>query len=240
MAGSGQNEDERVTSAARWYLDQQLDLDKRLIEFRYRTLRPYFRGPRCLEVGSAEGQMTRLLVRDFDELTIVDGAKDLLDAIPAYPNVTKVHGLFEEFEPTERFQTVIADHVLEHVDDPDAVLRRARAWLDRGGRLLAGVPNADSIHRLIGVKLGLLKKSTDLNPRDLSHGHRRVYTPGSFREQLTGAGLRVIEFGGVFLKPLSNQQIQDDWSEELQQAFFELGRDFPAHAADIFAVCEAA
>jgi hypothetical protein len=62
----------------------------------------------------------------------------------------------------------------------------------------------------------------------------------AFRRELEQSGLRVVEFGGVFLKPLSNQQIQDHWSEELKEAFFELGKEFPLHAADLFAVCETA
>lgn len=183
--------------------------------------------------------MTRLLVNDFAQLTVVDGAKELLDAIPDFPNVTKVHSLFEEFEPPDWFDTVILEHILEHVDDPHAILTRARGWLGPAGRLLAGVPNANSIHRLIGVKMGLLGETTELNPRDLAQGHRRVYTPNSFRDELERAGLRVTQFGGVFFKPLSNQQIQDYWSEELKEAFYELGKDFPEHAADLFAVCEA-
>jgi hypothetical protein len=44
--------------------------------------------------------------------------------------------------------------------------------------------------------------------------------------------------GGVFLKPLSNQQIQDSWDDALKEAFYQLGTEFPRHAAELFAVCE--
>jgi hypothetical protein len=44
--------------------------------------------------------------------------------------------------------------------------------------------------------------------------------------------------GGVFFKPLSNQQIQEQWSEAMIQGFYELGKDFPSHAAELYAVCE--
>lgn len=45
--------------------------------------------------------------------------------------------------------------------------------------------------------------------------------------------------GGVFLKPLSNQQIEDHWSPQMIKGFYELGRDFPEFTADIYAVCTA-
>lgn len=104
--------------------------------------------------------------------------------------------------------------------------------------MIVGVPNAHSLHRLIGVKMGLLADPTELNERDRSVGHRRVYTPDSFAQELKDARLRVIHLGGVFLKPLSNQQIQDTWDDALKEAFYELGMDFPRHAAELFAVCE--
>jgi hypothetical protein len=44
--------------------------------------------------------------------------------------------------------------------------------------------------------------------------------------------------GGVYFKPLSNQQIQDHWDERMLEGFYELGKDFPENAADIFAICE--
>ena len=46
--------------------------------------------------------------------------------------------------------------------------------------------------------------------------------------------------GGVFMKPLSNGQIEEHWTDEMIEAFFELGQEFPENAAEIFAVAELA
>jgi 2-polyprenyl-3-methyl-5-hydroxy-6-metoxy-1,4-benzoquinol methylase len=238
-AGRQAGDGERIVAASAWYLTEQLDFDRELIRFRYRTLRPYISGPRGLELGSAEGQMTRLIADDFDELTVVDGSRRLLDAMPTLPNVTKIVSLIEEFAPSDVYDTVIIDHVLEHVADPQAILGRARGWIAPGGRMIVGVPNAHSIHRLVGVKMGLLADPTDLNDRDRAVGHRRVYTPESFERVLRAARLRPVHLGGVFLKPLSNRQIQDGWDDALKEAFYQLGSEFPGHAAELFAVCEA-
>ena len=102
-----------------------------------------------------------------------------------------------------------------------------------------GVPNGNSIHRLAAVKMGLLDNTCQLNSRDLALGHRRVYTPQTFRVDIEKSGLKVLEIGGVYLKPLSNGQIQEHWSEEMIQGFYELGKDFPELAAEIFVVCKA-
>lgn len=231
------SEKTRVEDASNWYLQEQLDFDKRLIGFRYKTLRPHLRGSIGLELGPAEGQMTQFLKNDFVSLTVVDAAPTLLDLIPNYPNLIKIHSLFEDFNPQNKFDTIVMEHILEHVDQPVELLQRIRKWLAPEGRILLGVPNGNSIHRLAATKMGLLKQPCELNPRDLAQGHRRVYTRDTFRGDIEAAGLVVLEMGGVFFKPLSNKQIQDNWTEEMIEGFYELGKDFPEYTADIYAVC---
>lgn len=232
------NEIARVKYGSKWYREEQLEFDKRLIRFRYQALRSYIRGPEGLELGPAEGQMTLFLLHDFLKLTVVEGAADLLSCIPDSPNLVKVHKLFEEFDTDQCFNTILMDHVLEHVEQPVFLLRKAKKWLSHNGRILVGVPNGHSIHRLVAVKMGLLKEPCELNARDIVLGHRRVYTSQTLQDDLKMAGLNVVTMGGVFFKPLSNQQIQDQWTEEMIQGFLNLGKDFPENAAELYAVCE--
>lgn len=232
------NESTRLESLSQWYIEEQLNFDKRLIRFRYEALRPHLIGPDGLELGSAEGEMTRFLIGHFRTLTIVEGAGELVAAIPDAPNLRKVHSLFEEFNPGNTFQTIVMEHILEHVDSPQELLNRALSWLAPEGKILIGVPNGHSIHRLAAVKMGLLPDSCALNSRDHLLGHRRVYTPETLRSELEKAGFVIEEMGGVFFKPISNKQIEESWSEEMIQGFYELGKDFPAHAAEIYAVCK--
>ncbi|MDX6528231.1 MAG: hypothetical protein QOH41_521 [Blastocatellia bacterium] len=231
-------EEIRIGRLSDWYAKDQLDFDKSLIRFRYQTLKPHLQGPEGLELGPAEGQMTRLLLKHFTRLTVVDGSGALLALIPDTPNLVKVQRLFEEFEPDQQFNTIIMEHILEHVEQPVALLQRVKQWLAHEGKLLVGVPNGDSIHRLAAVKMGLLKEPCERNARDHALGHRRVYNAATFRGDLEMAGVHIARIGGVFFKPLSNQQIQDHWTEEMILGFYELGKDFPEHAAELYAVCE--
>lgn len=221
-----------------WYIQEQLNFDKRLIAYRYRTQKPYFRPAHCLELGSADGQMTRFLVNDFETLTSVDGSKELLDQIPDAPNLTKIHSYFEDLKLDRQYNTIILEHILEHVDNPVEIMRLAKGWLAPGGVMLMGVPNALSLHRLAAVKMGLLKSPYELNERDYQVGHQRVYDIDTFLADAASAGLKVIKSGGMFLKPLSNKQIESQWTEEMMEGFYELGKDFPRHAGELYAVCE--
>ena len=49
-----------------------------------------------------------------------------------------------EEHSAESLDAVVLWHVLEHLEDPGAALRRVRGWLRPGGLVLVGVPNAAS------------------------------------------------------------------------------------------------
>ena len=113
-------ETDRLSRKTNLYHDGQLDIDRKLIFYRYRTIRPYFVGSSCLELGPAEGLMTALLLSDFSEVTIVEGAKRLLNAIPERPGLIKVHSLFETYELERTFPTIIMDYSWNMFRTPQA------------------------------------------------------------------------------------------------------------------------
>jgi trans-aconitate methyltransferase len=200
----------------------------------------HFRPGSCLELGPAEGLATEHLARRFDDLTCVEGAREFCERLRGRHPRVKVHqALFEEYEPRRQFDNVVLGHVLEHVEQPRALLERVRGWLAPGGRVLAAVPNARSIHRQLAVLMGLLETEQALNDADRHHGHRRVYDPEGFRREFAGAGLRVEIFGGYWLKALSNAQIEKDWSAEMIAAAMVLGERHPEIAAEIYVVATA-
>lgn len=221
------------------YLKAYTSFNDWLIERRYQYLARYFCGKSCLEMGSAEGQGTKHLLEHFKELTVVDGSRKALERIRKElnsPKLSLVHAYFEDMEFTEKFDTIIMGHVLEHVDSPLKVLRQAKKYLHSNGVMIIDVPNGNSLHRQIGVKMGLLKEKTDLNEADLSIGHQRVYTPETFKQEILKSGLIIQRFGGMFIKVLSNAQTEKILNEEQREAFFLVGTDNPDIAAEIYAV----
>ena len=205
--------------------------------YSFRIFSRHFRGRRCLEMGPAEGLMTAHLYEHFSELTLLEGAEPFVRALrERYPKA-KVHcSLFEEFSPPEKFETIVFGHVLEHVGKPTAILARAKEWLVDDGVILAAVPNARSLHRQAAVIMGLLKEEHELNEMDRHHGHRRVYDPESFRADFQRAGLHIDIFGGYWMKPLSNAQLEASWTPEMVEAFMALGERYPDIAGEIYVV----
>lgn len=207
------------------------------IKYCFTILRRYLRGNRVLELGPAEGVMTELLSHTDKELTVVEGSTVFCESLrKRFPTVQVIHGLFEEFEPTEKYDVIVLGHVLEHVLNPEAILRRACSWLQPGGCIFAAVPNARSLHRQAAVIMELIPTEDSLNDKDRHHGHRIVFNPESFRAAFTRAGLAVDVFGGYWLKPLSNIQIEYSWTPSMIEAFMQLGERYPDIAGEIYVV----
>lgn len=207
------------------------------VRYSFRIFERHLRGTSILEMGPAEGVMTRLLVATGKVLTVVEGSGAFCQAIAArHPDVDVVHSLFEDYAPTRLFDNIVLGHVLEHVEDPAAIVRRAAQWLAPGGRILAAVPNSRSLHRQAAVIMGLLPVESALNEMDRHHGHRRVFDPESFRHCFVDAGLTIEVFGGYWLKPLSNRQIEATWTPVMLDAFMQLGERYPDIAGEIYVV----
>ncbi len=212
------------------------------IEYSFEVLRRHLSGGNVLELGPAEGVMSDLLASSGARLTIVEGSERFASSLKErLPQAEVVCRLFEEYQPRESqtFDTIVLGHVLEHVEDPIAILARARAWLSPQGRIFAAVPNARSIHRQAAVIMGILANEDALNELDRHHGHRRVYNPESFRRDFREAGLKIEIFGGYWLKPVSNSQIERDWSPEMLRAFMQLGERYPDIAGEIYVLASA-
>jgi SAM-dependent methyltransferase len=108
------------------------------------------RGARVLDAGAGRGRLVyELLRRGYAASGIEPAARGAAAARAAGRPVEQ--RAIEEHED-EGLDGVVLWHVLEHLDDPHAALRRAWSWLRPGGVLLVGVPNAASLQARIGAE----------------------------------------------------------------------------------------
>lgn len=226
-----------VFESAEFY-ETETKFDKKLIEYRYLTVKKYLKGSSCLELGPGSGVMTGLLQHDFEKMLVVDGSQSVLNNIPQSDKVETSLCLFEELKLDITFDTIVIEHVLEHLEDPIKLLTTVKQWMHKETILCLGVPNANSIHRLVAVEMGSLQSIKTLNARDLRFGHQRVYDEKEFHDHIKLAGLSIIEAGGVFLKPLSNGQINEGWTEDMWDGFYEAGKKFSKNCAELYAICK--
>lgn len=100
--------------------------------FIIRTFEPFFRKGNCLELGSFKGNFTKRLLPFFDDITCVEASLEAIQQsrILMEDRVTHIHALFENVNLPIQYDNIILTHVLEHLDDPVAILKRINnEWL---------------------------------------------------------------------------------------------------------------
>jgi len=198
---------------------------------------------RILSLGVGHRVVSRrlggLLGAGVDSYTIVEGSAARIEelrqdgGLPA--GVDVVHAYFEDYAPTFPVDAVEMGFVLEHVANPDRLVRRYAGFLAQDGLAAIAVPNARSLHRLVGQRAGLLDDLYRLSEHDLALGHRRYFDLGSLRSLVEGAGLRIDACEGILLKCLTTGQLSRlGLDERVLEAFCEIGADYPDVANAIY------
>jgi methyltransferase family protein len=221
-----------------YFTEKAMTIDRKQILMMVRRGLPHCRGPKVLEMSyNDRGWTDALLARGFD-LTVIEGARHNVEyARRKYGDQLRiVEALFEEFEPAERYNTIVMSCIIEHVIDPAMVLGRAASWLDDEGVIILVVPNRLSLHRRVGFRCGMLRSMEELSEQDLSVGHRRLYTVESLSDEIVRAGLVTPAIEGIFLKPLSSAQMMD-WPDTLLNAYDDMAHELRDYAAYLFAPC---
>jgi|HubBroStandDraft_4_1064222.scaffolds.fasta_scaffold43899_2 2-polyprenyl-3-methyl-5-hydroxy-6-metoxy-1,4-benzoquinol methylase len=202
-------------------------------EYSLRIVKRHLVGKKILEVGPADGHMTRGLVNDFD-LTLVEPSETLCEKLRhSFTRAQVINSLVEDFVTSQRFDNILLCHLLDHVRDPEQVVRLAGSWLSPGGKIIAIAPNSESLHRQAAVRMGLLPAVNAFSERDQVQGKRRIFSRHEFRRLFSSAGLEIEFFGGYWLKPVSNRQMEQQWTPDMIDAFFALGEQYPEIAAEM-------
>jgi 2-polyprenyl-3-methyl-5-hydroxy-6-metoxy-1,4-benzoquinol methylase len=145
-----------------------------------------------LDVACGEGFLARQLQAKGNRVTGVDAlpAPALPDAFDTYVS----HEIHADFQGViaalggRTFDRVLFLDILEHLDDPDRVLRESIAVLKPSGRLVVSVPNVANITQRLALLFG---RFTYTDRGLLDRTHRRFYTWKTARRLVEDAGWTV-------------------------------------------------
>jgi GT2 family glycosyltransferase/tetratricopeptide (TPR) repeat protein/2-polyprenyl-3-methyl-5-hydroxy-6-metoxy-1,4-benzoquinol methylase len=96
--------------------------------------------------------------------------------------------------PPGSFDAIVCGDILEHLREPDRLLRRARGWLGPGGRLVASIPNVR--HRSV-IRSLLAGNWTYESAGLLDRDHLRFFTRREIEKLFSRAGFSIEELGLV-------------------------------------------
>jgi len=152
-----------------------------------------------------------------------------------------VNGFFEDFNSNDGrlFDTVILSSVLHEMNDPNVVLRKAFTLLRPGGAVFIVVTNQNSIHRLIGLSMGLLADLNERTQTEIEMQQTSAYTVESIQGLAVSAGFEIEHISTGFPKLLTHKQMKA--ALELSvidlkflNQIYDLGEFLPSNGSEIF------
>ncbi len=134
-------------------------------------------GTSVLDIGCGSGHLLRLLRDRGKDAVGLEPSEALVDLAQALHGPIRIlHGAPEDIADwPHRFDTITTIDVLEHIRDDREQMRRMKALLKSGGRLIVVVPAFPILY----------------GPRDAEQGHFRRYARGDLIHKLRMAGYRV-------------------------------------------------
>jgi len=168
---------------------------------------------RILEIGCGPEPLFRD-VAEFDQMVIAEPGKLFYGIARSYskdvPSVKiyndRIENLADQLKPFN-FDFIVIGGFLHEIDSPEAVLSAVYQIASPETCIYSFVPNANSFHRLLAVKMGLIENVYIKSGYDKLFQRKEVYNSDSYQALFTTNGYRVIESGSYFIKPFSHSQM---------------------------------
>lgn len=156
------------------------------------------RGQRVLDVGCLGGQLSRLIMRQGNEVVAVEANPRAAEAARRRGVPVKIADVDSglPFEAAS-FDFVHAGEVLEYLFDTRFFFAEAARVLRPGGALLLTTPNLNSWENRLRVVAGAYLDGAGAYPEDRFGDRVRVFNVGKVRELCAQSGFSIAELRGV-------------------------------------------
>lgn len=137
------------------------------------------------------------------------------------------------------FDMILISGLLHEVDHPDQILRHARQCCNKDTVVHVNVPNADSLHRLLAVEMGLIESPTAISSLQEKLQQQRTFDLPMLAELSVECGFEILDSGSYFPKYFTHAQMQELMeagvlTEQILDGLYRMTRYVPANGSEIF------
>lgn len=218
--------------------DPEADFDRWYTLGTARAIAAWLRpGDSVLELGCATGLMTESMVGEGVTVHGVDRSARYLERARAraLPSTTFTEHDVTTVDLGTTFDHVVIANVVHEVPDPAALFSVVRRHLRPSGLAHVTVPNPRSLHRLVGVEMGLLPDTAALSERAASLETLHALDIDAVERLAAAVGLSAVLRGGVMVKPLPNA-LMAELPHEVLEGLLGAARHLPELCAMSYVV----
>jgi 2-polyprenyl-3-methyl-5-hydroxy-6-metoxy-1,4-benzoquinol methylase len=177
------------------------------------VLRFVGKGKTVIELGAGPGSITRPMVElngcNVSALEIDENSVGILQAFCEHVWRRDLNdSAWEKDIPHAAYDAVVIADVLEHVNDPWSMLRRAASFVNEGGSVVVSIPHASHASILACLL------TNDFSYGDwglLDRTHIRFFSMKNIQALFDSAGLIIVEFAFVLRHP-TETEFADAWA----------------------------
>jgi len=183
------------------------------------------------------------------EYTIVEPVKDFLEVSindrPENVQLTALNSNLEEAREklkNKKFDFIVISSLLHELENPKGALESIKEICKNSTVVCINTPNSKSLHRLLGVKLGLLESVEGLSETGERFQRSHEFDISSLTKLVEDCSFITKSVVTKPIKPLSNDQMTNLLELELinestLSGLEELTSCLPGHGAEIYIEC---
>ena len=141
------------------------------------------------------------------------------------------------------FDFIVCSGLLHEVEDPIRLVQEIVSICTQNTIVHINVPNANSMHRLIALEIGIIKNVHDMSERNIDLQQQNVFDLSALCDLTVKAGLTILDRGSYFIKPFTHQQMhqmmqQKIITEDVLYGLYELTKYIPELGSEIYIDCK--
>tara|TARA_Y100001935_G_C17202986_1_gene456002 strand:+ start:14 stop:721 length:708 start_codon:yes stop_codon:yes gene_type:complete len=194
----------------------------------------------CLVMGCGDGVLLKSVYKKFKKVIVFEYDKKILKNNIKKLNNKKIYYVNDKFENIDKYSfdydVIFGNHVLEHVISPNRVLIKLKRKLKKDGKAIFTVPNSNSIHRYIGVEMGIIKTLKSFTENDKLLLHQRVYNSTLFKRHILKSKFKILKIGYYNFKISSQKNMSKIDNKNLYELFKLSLKMNSKYSSNIYAV----
>lgn len=216
--------------------------------YEFEKYKVYYRRKKILEIGCGLEPLF-LYVNDDKEFTIVEPSEQFYNHAKKlstyYKNVTCIKGFFEEEAEklAEKYDMIICSSLLHEVSAPHELLEAIKTVCNKDTVIHINVPNAYSMHRLLGVEIDILHDIHDKTENNIVMQQNTNFDMKKLKFVVENEEMEIIEEGSFFIKPFSHRQMQEMMhrhiiDERVLDGLYRMSKYMPEFGSEIYVNCK--
>ena len=155
-----------------------------VIDREIRSVKKYLqeKNPKLLDIGCGTGWSTAIWQKNGFSVTGLEPSEARTKLAKEAYRINVVNRHIEDFTTEEKFDVVILRHLLEHIENPVAMLKKVSAFLKPRGFLVIVIPNINCIGRYVFHE----------NWEWILPWHLHFYTPKTLTRLTTKMGFKIL------------------------------------------------